>query len=113
MHPGNCIQGWGDAAGQLNSMLCAFNLSSNACGARRIRMETSDWPFKDPPNVAVFTVGSVMNKALPILLVCHDKEACEWQFLTGGEFSMKEAMLVTLRSVVAMDATIKELADLP
>ncbi|HKY22532.1 MAG TPA: hypothetical protein VJM31_15070 [Vicinamibacterales bacterium] len=73
----------------------------------------STWPFDDPENVVSVTVRQVMDRSEPILLVCHDEDDGGWQFLTGGSFSMQDALLVTLRSVTELDPSILELADLP
>jgi hypothetical protein len=70
------------------------------------------WPFDDPRNVAVFTVRAVMTGRLPVLVVCHDEDDGRWQFLTGKPLDMKEALLVTLESVVRLDPTLADLADL-
>jgi hypothetical protein len=72
-----------------------------------------DWPFNDPPNVAVVTVRQIVREKKPALLVYHDIEDGGWQFLTGGEFSMEDALLVSLENVVALDPSLSELADLP
>lgn len=71
------------------------------------------WPFSDPPNVATITLRQIVEAGLPILLVVHDAEDGDWQFLTGGEFDVADGMVVGLRSMVERDATICELADLP
>jgi hypothetical protein len=71
------------------------------------------WPFDDPPNVAVFTVQQIMDARRPILYVCHDEDDCGWQFLTGEPILMADALLVSLKNVVARDPSIAELADLP
>lgn len=78
-------------------------------------MATPDnvWPFEDAPNVACFTVRSIMEGAKPILLVSHDAEDESWQMLTGDAFDMDEAMLVLLTNLVALDESLIELADLP
>ena len=73
----------------------------------------SGWGFADPPNVATLTVRQVMQRERPILLVCHDEEDGDWQFLTGDEFRVEDAMLVALHSVIELDASLSELADLP
>lgn len=70
------------------------------------------WPFEDAPNVACFTVRSIMERAKPILLVSHDAEDESWQMLTGDAFDMAEAMLVLLKNLVALDESLLELADL-
>ena len=71
------------------------------------------WPFSDPRNLAVFTVPrGVMAGRLPMLRFCHDEEDGGWQFLTGEPIDMKEALLVSLESVVRADPTLTDLADL-
>ncbi len=72
-----------------------------------------DWPFSDPPNVATFTVQDIVDDGATILLVCHDAEDGTWQFLTGFAVTMDRALLVTLDSILAIDPSIYELADLP
>ena len=76
-------------------------------------MNTDDWRFRESANVAVFTVRAIMNRSLPILLVIHDRDDGGWQFLTGGSMTMKDAILVALSEVVAIDPTVQTLADLP
>ena len=72
-----------------------------------------DWPFVDPPNVAVFTVRQIIDDGMPILRVCHDEEDGAWQFLSGEQITMADALLVCLKNVVSRDPSIAELADLP
>ena len=55
----------------------------------------------------------VMDKAEPILLVTHDENDHGWQFIGSTEASMEDAMLVTLKSIVAIDPSVVEVADLP
>lgn len=73
----------------------------------------SDWLFAEPRNVATFTVRQIMQDREPILLVCHDEEDGAWQFLPASDVSMSDALLVSLESVVKLDPTVAELADLP
>jgi hypothetical protein len=72
-----------------------------------------DWPFNDPPNVAVVTVRRIVDGGQPILLVCHDEEDGGWQFLSGEPFDVADGMLVSLRNIITRDPTLVELADLP
>lgn len=74
---------------------------------------TVDWPFNDPPNVAVITVKSIVKEGKPILLVCHDADDGGWQFLDGGDFTTEAAMVVSLKSMLTRDPSIALLADLP
>jgi hypothetical protein len=73
----------------------------------------STWQFADPPNVATFTLRSVMERRHPILLVVHDRDDGGWQFLDGRNVQMSEAMLVGLEEIVNLDPSVLELADLP
>lgn len=63
-------------------------------------------------NKAVFTVKAVINNSEPILYVVHDKEG-EWQFLTGGDVSMPDMMIVSLEQVIALDPSLGDLSWLP
>lgn len=76
-------------------------------------LKDTDWPFDEPKNVAAVTVRQIMREGQPILLVSHDADDGSWQFLTGGQFSMADALLVALHSVVEHDPSVRELADLP
>jgi hypothetical protein len=77
-------------------------------------MNDLGWPFADPQNVAVFTVADIMSGRTPILRVCHEEQDGAWQFLTGAVLPDAEKwMLIGLSEVVAIDSSIKEIADLP
>lgn len=74
---------------------------------------SADWPFEDPENVAVFTLGRIVRGEALILLVTHDEDDGGWQFLDGGEVAVADAALVSLREMARIDPGILELADLP
>jgi hypothetical protein len=71
----------------------------------------TEWPFKDPKNVAVVTTVGVMDRPEPVCLVSHDDDG--WQFTTGRAVTYADPMVVALNTVVATDTTLLELADLP
>lgn len=75
----------------------------------------ADWPFADPPNVAVFTTRSIIERGAWIARVSHDEDDGAWQFHDDDPAPKHEdeAMLVSLRSMVERDPTLVELADLP
>lgn len=73
----------------------------------------TDWPFEDPPNVAVFTTTAVVKGGSPILRVTHDDDDGAWQFHTGETVTAGDAMIVALRQIVKLDPSIGSLADLP
>src|SRR3954451_22416303 len=72
-----------------------------------------DWPFADPPNLASITVRQVVHGGQPILLVVHDADEGDWQFLAGDRFHVADGLLVSLGSLVRRDPSLVELADLP
>lgn len=71
------------------------------------------WPFSEPTYEAVISVRQVIHGGEPILLVARAAEDGGWQFLTGGEFLVGDGMVVSLESVVRLDPSLAELADLP
>ena len=75
---------------------------------------TTPWPVEDSPNVAVFTTKPVVRGGQPILYVTHDDDDDgAWQFHTDGDALEEDAMLVALKTILALDPSIAELADLP
>ena len=72
-----------------------------------------DWPFDDPPNVAVVTTRDVTERRAAILTVSHDEEDGGWQFLPAGPLREENAQVVGLRRIWLLDPTVSELADLP
>lgn len=69
------------------------------------------WPFDDAPNTASLTTLFVLDGS-PILDVYHDFEG-GWQF-HGEQFATAaDARVVSLSSMLTLDATIAELCDLP
>ena len=73
----------------------------------------SQWPFAQPKNSAVITQRTIMDAGHPVLLVTHDADDHGWCFLDGGPFDTAQALVVALSTVVDLDPTLIELADLP
>ena len=73
---------------------------------------TNNWPFADPPDVAVITVQAVLDGA-PILYVTHDADDGSWQFHTGGEANEEDGRVVSLELIFTSDPSVGDLADLP
>lgn len=69
--------------------------------------------FRKPRNLAVITTAEVMAEGKPILFVSHDEEDGGWQFHSGKEVDIHQAMVVSLANIVQYDASVNELADLP
>jgi hypothetical protein len=72
-----------------------------------------DWPFDDPPNVAVITTRQVTERRAPILYVSHHADDGGWQFHTGAPPVEEDARVVALREIWRLDPSVGELADLP
>lgn len=76
---------------------------------------TGDWPFADPPNVAVFTTRAIIEDGAWIASVSHDEEDGAWQFHDAGPGpgEVTEARIVSLRQIVDRDPTVRDVLDLP
>jgi hypothetical protein len=73
--------------------------------------DEQDWPFDQPPNAVAITLRAVLDGA-PILLVSHDADDDGWQFLDGSAVDIDNAALISMAEAVALDASIREVADL-
>jgi hypothetical protein len=73
------------------------------------------WMFKDPPNVAVIANRKIVTAEDWIAGVSHDLDDGGWQFQSNSAISADadDAVVVSLRTIVELDETISELADLP
>jgi hypothetical protein len=72
------------------------------------------WKFIDPPNVAVIANKKALTANGWIAYVIHDSDDGAWQFHSAdAEVKESDASVVSLRSVVEIDPSINELADLP
>lgn len=72
-----------------------------------------NWKFQDAPNVAVITDKKIISGHDWIAYVSHDEDDGGWQFLSRGPMSEDDAAVVSLRSIVEIDHSIGELADMP
>ena len=75
-------------------------------------MRTESWSFKEPPDVAVFSVRDTAFGGKPILFVSHDEDG-DWQFLTGEPARKEDAVVIGLKEIVELDSSVATLADLP
>jgi hypothetical protein len=76
--------------------------------------QQDNWPFMDPPNVAVITTREIVEGRSWIAHVSHDMDDGAWQFIgVNGPGSEEEARVVSLSAMIRLDPTITELADLP
>lgn len=72
-----------------------------------------DWKFEDPKNVAVITSRGIMQAGDWIAFVSHDEDDGGWQFHGEHPTQEADAAVVALQSIVALDSSVQELADLP
>jgi hypothetical protein len=74
----------------------------------------TNWPFSDPPDTAVFTGKKVVGKVDWIYYVTHDREDGAWQFHgQSGPTPEAEASVVGLGTMIRLDPSLEQLADLP
>ena len=71
--------------------------------------------FEDSLNTAVFSTTFVVKEKKLITYIAHDEDDGAWQFLSNDEVDdlMKAAMLVGLETIIEIDKTVLEVADLP
>jgi hypothetical protein len=74
---------------------------------------TENWPFDQPRNCRTLTMRQILDGSEPILLVSHDAEDHEWQFIGTSDASVPDGRLVCLEEIVRLDPTILDVADLP
>lgn len=74
-------------------------------------MNRSEFTFADAPNTACFTCCHVLEENKHILNVSHDEDGY-WQFLCGGSHKEKDARVVSLESILSIDETMSDLAEL-
>lgn len=75
--------------------------------------EMENWQFDEPENVAVITLRQIVDGSEPILHVTHDSDDGGWQFLGWENAREEDVKIVALRTIVRLDSTVQELADLP
>ena len=76
-------------------------------------MSASEWPFSDPPNVAVFTSRAIAGGIEWIAYVFHDADEGAWEFHGLTATRPGDAIVVGLGEIVELDPTVLALAELP
>lgn len=72
----------------------------------------AEWPFDQPRNCATMTMRQVVDGKEPILAVYHDLDDHAWQFMGSSNANVEDGMLVALSSMLELDPTVREVADL-
>jgi hypothetical protein len=71
------------------------------------------WPFDQAPDVAAITTRFVLDEGLPILLVTHYSDDHSWAFVCGTTNETDDGRVISMRQVLRLDATLRDVADLP
>jgi hypothetical protein len=77
-------------------------------------MNPNEWPFADPPNVAVFADKRILDGRSWIYYIGHDADDGAWQFHgPEGYADEANAKIVGFKTIYELDPSIGELVDLP
>lgn len=77
-------------------------------------MHMNTWPFSDPPNVAVIANRRIIEGEGWIAYVSHDLDDGAWQsHIAAPEVHEGDMVVVSLESVMRLDLSVQDLADLP
>jgi hypothetical protein len=71
------------------------------------------WPFAQSGESGVITMRQILERTEPILFVSHDADDDRWQFFGTTDANVADGRVVALKEIVALDATVLALADLP
>ena len=70
------------------------------------------WPFDQAENVAAVTTRQVLREGFPILKVVHYSDDHSWAFTCGTTNDTKDGQVVAMASILDLDGTLREIADL-
>jgi len=75
----------------------------------------TEWPFEDPPNVAVFTCLAITSGEDWVHYVSHDLDDGAWQFHTSDPDPVPDddVRIVALKRITEIDPSVCELFNLP
>jgi len=76
-----------------------------------IKVMDDYWPFDQGKNVATLTTRQVLREGHPILRVVHYSDDHSWAFTCGTTSDPKDALIVSMKSVVELDQTVLSIAD--
>ena len=71
------------------------------------------WAFNEPANTVCAAHLTVASRQRAILVVIHEDTDGRWRFLDGSENAAVPLINLTLGDLVALDSTVRQLADLP
>ena len=78
--------------------------------------KNAKWPFDDPRGTPAVTTLHVTSSEMPIVYASRESDEdgeITWHFYCAFPFEMKDAQLVRLDTIINVDRSVLELADLP
>ncbi|MEX0775855.1 MAG: hypothetical protein WD042_09105 [Phycisphaeraceae bacterium] len=72
-----------------------------------------DWPFDQAPNVAAITTARVIEDGYPILCAVHYDDDDSWAIVCGTTNETSDGRVISMKTALLMDPTLREIADLP
>jgi hypothetical protein len=73
---------------------------------------TIAWPFDQAPNVFTITTRQVIEDGKPILNVVHYADDHSWAFTCGMTDRTEGGRVISMKTAIAIDPTLVEIADL-
>ena len=74
---------------------------------------SKNWAFNEEPSASVVTQKKIAEGILPILYVFRDSVDGQWIFLADEQSGGDEVIVLTLHDIVKMDASIRNISNLP
>ena len=89
-------------------------VSISATGSIPTLLKVTDdyWPFDQDKNVAAITTRQVLREGHAVLRVVHYSDDHSWAFTCGTTSDPKDALVVSMKSMVELDPTLFSIADL-
>jgi len=74
---------------------------------------SKNWAFKEEPSASVVTQKKIAEGDIPILYAFRDSVDGQWIFLADEKSGGDEVLVLTLHEIVKIDASVKQISDLP
>jgi len=74
---------------------------------------STNWAFREEPSASVVTQKKIAEGDLPILYAFRDSVDGQWIFLADEKSGGDEVLVLTLHEIVKIDASVKQISDLP
>lgn len=74
--------------------------------------DNTEWIWDQTEDTATLTTKQVVEQGLPVLVVTHYADDHSWAFTCGVTDNPDDALVVAMETVVNLDPTLSEVADL-